>query len=76
MIRPRVLIPENFRDGYISAGRFYNHFHDGLCAPYLRNPNYMLIVDFRYSKRPKRDVDNVLTLFYVGHWTNTRPLTS
>ena len=46
-VRPRVLAPENYRYGYISPGQFYNHFHDGQAAPYLKNPTYMLIVDFR-----------------------------
>jgi hypothetical protein len=33
--------------GYISVNQFYNHFHNGFCAPYISNPNYMLIIDFR-----------------------------
>ena len=48
--RPNTLTPENYRDGYISVSQFYNFFHGGFCGPYIRNPNYMLIVDFRYIK--------------------------
>ena len=46
--RPNTLLPENYRDGYISVSQFYNLFHGGLCGPYIHNPEYMLIVDFRY----------------------------
>ena len=47
-VRPRLLAPENLSDGYISPTQFYNHFHDGMAAPYLKNPTYIIIVDFRY----------------------------
>lgn len=46
-LQPNNLDPENYRDGYISVNQFYNHFHNGFCAPYIANPNYMLIIDFR-----------------------------
>jgi len=46
-IQPNTLLPEHFGGGYISAYQFYNYFHAGFCAPYICNPNYMLIVDFR-----------------------------
>lgn len=46
-IQPNSLLPESFCGGYISAYQFYNQFHAGFCAPYICNPNYMLIVDFR-----------------------------
>ena len=72
VIRPRVLIPENYRDGYISAGRFYNHFHDGLCGPYLKNPNYMLIIDFR--TRGEFEASHILTAVhhskFRGRWAS------
>lgn len=42
-------MPENYRDGYISVSQFYNFFHGGFCGPYIRNPHYMLIVDFRFE---------------------------
>ena len=45
--QPNSLLPEQFCGGYISAYQFYNQFHAGFCAPYICNPNYMLIVDFR-----------------------------
>ena len=46
-IQPNTLLPEQFGGGYISSYQFYNQFHGGFCAPYICNPNYMLIVDFR-----------------------------
>jgi len=71
-VRPRVLVPENYRDGYISPGQFYNHFHDGLCAPYLKNPTYMLIIDFR--TREEFDASHLLTSIHCskfrGRWTS------
>jgi len=27
--------------------QFYNYFHNGFCGPYIENPFYMLIIDFR-----------------------------
>ena len=48
-IQPNTLLPEQFGGGYISSYQFYNQFHGGFCAPYICNPNYMLIVDFRYT---------------------------
>ena len=47
--KPNTLVPENYRDGYISVSQFYNIFHGGFCGPYICNPDYMLIVDFRYE---------------------------
>ena len=47
-VQPNILSAEQFRGGYISAFQFYNLFHAGFCSPYIYNPNYMLIVDFRY----------------------------
>ena len=46
-VQPNLLSAEQFRGGYISAFQFYNQFHAGFCSPYIYNPNYMLIVDFR-----------------------------
>ena len=47
-LEPKSLTPEDLRYGYISANTFFNLFHAGFCAPYISNPNYMLLVDFRY----------------------------
>ena len=46
-VQPDILSAEQFRGGYISAFQFYNQFHAGFCSPYIHNPDYMLIVDFR-----------------------------
>ena len=46
-VQPNLLSAEQFRGGYISAFQFYNQFHAGFVSPYIYNPNYMLIVDFR-----------------------------
>ena len=46
-VQPNILSAEQFRGGYISAFQFYNQFHAGFCSPYIHNPDYMLIVDFR-----------------------------
>jgi hypothetical protein len=46
-LKPKSLMPEDLRYGYISANSFFNLFHAGFCAPYIANPNYMLLVDFR-----------------------------
>ncbi len=47
-IQPNTLPADAFSGtGYISAYQFYNLFHAGFCAPYICNPNYMLVVDFR-----------------------------
>jgi hypothetical protein len=40
-------MPEELRYGYISPNLYFNLFHAGFCAPYIANPNYMLLVDFR-----------------------------
>ena len=38
---------EEWRDGLISARTFYNIFHAGFCSPYIQNPHYLLVIDFR-----------------------------
>ena len=40
-------MPEELRFGYISPNLYFNLFHAGFCAPYIANPNYLLLVDFR-----------------------------
>lgn len=47
MLEPRSLVPEELRFGYISTNTFFNMFHAGFCGPYIANPKYMLLVDFR-----------------------------
>lgn len=49
MLEPTSLVPEELRYGYISANTFFNLFHAGFCGPYISNPNYMLLIDFRYN---------------------------
>ncbi|CAB4065638.1 E2F4_5 [Lepeophtheirus salmonis] len=44
---PATINPENY-EHYISLTGFYNLIHAGFCGPYLSNPNYLLIVDFRF----------------------------
>ena len=44
---PTSLYPEELRYGYISEYSFFNLFHAGFCGPYISNPNYLLLVDFR-----------------------------
>ncbi len=46
-LEPKVLLPESLKYGYISANTFFNLFHAGFHGPYIANPNYMLLVDFR-----------------------------
>ena len=47
-LKPKSLLPEEFRYGYVSVNNFFNLFHAGFCGPYISNPNYMLLVDFRF----------------------------
>lgn len=46
-LEPRSLLPEALNFGYISPNAFFNLFHAGFCGPYIANPNYLLLVDFR-----------------------------
>lgn len=38
---------EEWKDGLVSVRTFYNIFHAGFCSPYIQNPSYLLIIDFR-----------------------------
>ncbi len=46
-VEPASLSSESFREGFLSAQEFYNVYHAGFCGPYIANPNYLLIIDFR-----------------------------
>lgn len=48
-LTPKSLLPENLGYGYVSVNAFFNLFHAGFCAPYIANPNYLLLVDFRLN---------------------------
>ncbi len=58
-LKPQSLMPEELRYGYISANLYFNLFHAGFCAPYIANPNYMLLVDFR--SREEYDESHLVT---------------
>ena len=56
-------MPEELRFGYISPNLYFNLFHAGFCAPYIANPNYLLLVDFRtrettHSSQYNLDLEN------------------
>jgi len=64
-VQPNLLSAEQFRGGYISAFQFYNQFHAGFVSPYIYNPNYMLIVDFRTIEEYKKS--HILTAVHHSH---------
>ena len=66
-IEPKSLTPEDLRYGYVSANMFFNLFHAGFCAPYIQNPNYMLLVDFR-TKEEYND-GHLLTAIHYESFT-------
>jgi len=64
-VQPNILSAEQFRGGYISAFQFYNQFHAGFCSPYIHNPDYMLIVDFRTLEEYQNS--HILTAVHHSH---------
>ena len=54
--------------GYISTNMFFNLFHAGFCAPYISNPNYLLLVDFRTREEfddCRQEWPDLVTKFYT-----------
>ncbi len=49
-LEPKSLLPESLKFGYVSPNAFFNLFHAGFCGPYIANPHYMLLVDFRQGE--------------------------
>ena len=60
-------MPEELRFGYISPNLYFNLFHAGFCAPYIANPNYLLLVDFR-TREPS---DHYIYLLLISKLYNS-----
>ncbi|XP_043241442.1 uncharacterized protein LOC122391498 [Amphibalanus amphitrite] len=46
---PQPLEPDGETDGFISARLFHNLYYSGFYAPYICNPEYLLLLDCRYG---------------------------
>eukprot|EP00095_Tigriopus_kingsejongensis_P004571 maker-scaffold462_size163801-snap-gene-0.54 protein:Tk04571 transcript:maker-scaffold462_size163801-snap-gene-0.54-mRNA-1 annotation:"dual specificity protein phosphatase 1-like" len=70
MLEPKSLVPEELRFGYISTTTFFNMFHSGFCGPYIANPKYMLLVDFRsYEEYEQSHIHSAIHFSEIS-WEN------
>ncbi|KAG8230422.1 hypothetical protein J437_LFUL015443, partial [Ladona fulva] len=58
--------------GVLIPFHFHNIFYDGFYAPYIRNPDYLLVVDTR-EKEGAYELSHVVTAQWYGHLSYMKP---